>query len=314
MKYSVVVHGGAGTITPERLEEAKKGIISALDTASSLLAEGRSAIVAVEESVKTMEDNPNFNAGKGSTLTIDGKVQMGACIMDGKTLNVGAVALVSDVRYPISLARLIMRETDHVLITSDFAEHLARKFNLEISSPLTNRSVERWKQLREQFMKEKLSYLKRNPKLLKQFPDLVQLGTVGAVAMDENNNLAAATSTGGIALKLPNRIGDTPQIGCGTYADNTSGAVSATGIGEVIARICLAKTVCSFIETGESAQKAANKAIDILSLRLGRGTAGCIVVDKDGNTGISHNTKNLVWARMTHKMKKPEVGIKYSST
>ncbi|MFX0097634.1 MAG: isoaspartyl peptidase/L-asparaginase family protein [Candidatus Hodarchaeota archaeon] len=314
MKYSVVVHGGAGTVTPERFKEAKKGIMSALQTASSLLAEGRSAIAAVEESVKIMEDNPNFNAGKGSTLTIDGQVQMGACIMDGKTLDVGAVALVSNVRYPISLARLVMRATDHILITSDFAEHLAKKFNMEISDPLTNKSTERWKQLRKRFMKEELGYLKRNSKLLKQFPDLVQLGTVGAVAMDNDNNVAAATSTGGITLKLPNRIGDTPQVGCGTYADNISGAVSATGIGEAIARVCLAKTVCCLIENGKSAQKAANKAIEILSLRIGTGTGGCIVVDKDGNTGISHNTKNLVWARMTHKMKKPEVGIDYPST
>ncbi|MFX1598879.1 MAG: isoaspartyl peptidase/L-asparaginase family protein [Promethearchaeota archaeon] len=314
MKYSVVVHGGAGAVTPERYKVAKKGILMALQTASSLLAEGGSAITAVEESVKIMEDNPNFNAGKGSTLTIDGRVQMGACIMDGKSLDVGAVALISDVRYPIQLARLIMRKTDHILITGDFAEHLAKRFNLETGDPLTNRSVERWKQLRKKFMKCELNYLKKNSELLRSFPDLVQLGTVGAVAMDNDNNLAAATSTGGITLKLPNRIGDTPQVGCGTYADNASGAVSATGIGEIIARFCLAKTVCSFIETGESAQKAASKAIELLSLRLGTGTAGCIVVDKQGNTGISHNTKNLVWARLTHRMKRPEAGIEYPPT
>ncbi|MFX1485526.1 MAG: isoaspartyl peptidase/L-asparaginase family protein [Promethearchaeota archaeon] len=313
MKYSIIVHGGAGTVTPERSEEAKKGVLAALQKASSLLAEGRDAVTAVEESVKMMEDNPNFNAGKGSTLTIDGRVQMGACIMDGKTLDVGAVALVSNVRYPISLARIVMRETDHVLITGDFAEHLAKKFELETSDPLTNKSVERWKQLREKFMKGELSYLKKNPKLMKMFPRLVQLGTVGAVAIDNDGNLAAATSTGGIPLKLPNRIGDTPQVGCGTYADNASGAVSATGVGEVIARVCLAKTVCTFIETGESAQMAAGKAIGVLTSRLGGETAGCIVVDKDGRTGIYHNTKNLVWARLTHKMKKPEVGTEYSS-
>jgi len=166
-----------------------------------------------------MEDDSTFNAGTGSTLTIDGRIEMDASIMDGKTLNAGSVAMIRNIRHPVTLARVIMEKTDHVFIAGDFAEKLAETFNLERHTPITENRIKIWKEYKTMLIRGEHQYLPKTTKLIKIIPELAT-DTVGAVARDIDGNLAAATSTGGLTLKLPGRIGDTPLIGCGNYADN----------------------------------------------------------------------------------------------
>lgn len=307
----ILVHGGAGEWPLERRDAGLAGVKEATAKGFRILEKKRSALDAVEAAVKVMEDNEVFNAGVGSSLTIEKRVEMEASIMDGKTLRAGATSLLSDVKNPVYLARLIMENTDHVYIVGEGAEKLARLFKLERRNATTQMRLETWNKLREKFKKGELEYLPRTYRLAKKNPGLFQLDTVGAVALDAHGDIAAATSTGGVALKFPGRIGDTPLIGCGTYADNEAGACSATGIGEIAVRLVLSKTVCDQMHAGVSAQKAVENAIKTVNRRIqdSFNHIGLIAVDKNGQIGVAHNSPNICHAYMRTEMDAPFVGM-----
>jgi len=309
-RFMIVVHGGAGRIRPEFKEKALRGVKRAAKTGYDILSKGGSALDAVEEAVKVMEDDPTFNAGVGSTLTIDGKIEMDASIMDGKTLNAGSVAMIRNIKHPVTLARIIMEKTDHVLVVGDFAEKLAEIFKLKKCNPITENRIKIWKEYKAMLTKGEHRYLPKTEKLIEIIPELVA-DTVGAVARDQYRSLAAATSTGGLTLKLPGRIGDTPLIGCGNYADNEAGAASVTGIGEVAIRLVLAKSVCDFMRNGLLAQKAVEKGIELVKKRQNNLPMGIIAIDKHGNPGVAHNSESLSWAMASSDRQKIVAGLKY---
>jgi len=306
----IVVHGGAGTWQPERSGPGLAGVKRAVELGFEVLVGGGSALDAVEEAVAAMEDDGAFNAGYGSSLTIDKRVEMEASIMDGKTLQAGAVGLLKDIRNPIRLARLVMEKTDHVLLVGEGAEKIAELFGLEKRNPISELRLGYWKRQMETLNKGNFP-LPKLAELAKAHPDVFCLETVGAVALDTEGNLAAATSTGGFPLKIPGRIGDSPLIGCGTYADNTCGACSATGVGEVAIRLVLAKTACDYMGSLKNAQKAVEKAIRLVNTRMSNvyNSMGLIAVDPKGNVGAAHNSPNLCWAYMTDKLSEPKVDL-----
>lgn len=309
-KPVIVVHGGAGTWHPERQAPGIEGVKEAALKGFEILANGGSALDAVEEAVACLEDNEVFNAGKGSTLTIDGRIEMEASIMDGKTLKAGAAGLLRDIKNPVKLARIVMEKTDHIFLVGESAEKLAKIFNLERTNPFTELRLKYWKNLKEKLLKGEVDYLTRLYKLVKEHPDLFVYETVGAVALDKHGNVAAATSTGGMTLKLPGRIGDSPLIGCGNYADNETGACSATGIGEIAIRLVLAKTVCDYMRSMD-AQVAVEEAIKLINRRIADqvNLMGLIAVDRRGNIGAAHNSPNMCWAYMKSDMKSPEASL-----
>jgi len=285
-KPIIIVHGGAWNIPDELVEDHVKGVKRAASVGWEVLENGGSALDAVEEAVKAMEDDPTFDAGKGSFLNEEGFVELDAIIMDGSTLNVGAVAAVRNIRNPIVLARKVMELTEHVLLVGEGANRFAKKIGIEtvdLNDLVLEREIERWKKFKEGKITTR-DLFEKSPK-----------GTVGAVALDKYGNFAAATSTGGIAGKMVGRVGDTPLVGCGAYADNNYGAVSSTGHGEKIMKIVLAKEVINFIAQGCNAQEAADKGIKLIWERL-RGRAGVIVLDKNGDIGISYNTPRMAYA------------------
>lgn len=308
----IVVHGGAGIWPLERRKLGLSGVKEAASVGFEILRAGGNALDAVEAAVVCLEDNEVFNAGKGSTLTIDKRVEMEASIMDGKTLSAGAVGLLKDVRNPVRLARIVMEYTDHVFVTSTAAERLADVFQLERTEPLTELRVRYWSELKQKLNREKgIYYLPRLKKLLASYPKLFETDTVGAVALDKDGNTATATSTGGLTLKLSGRIGDTPLIGCGTYSDNEAGACSSTGIGEVAIKLILAKTTCDFMRFGQSAQKAAESSVKLVNRRIHlKESIGLIAVDMRGRIGAAHNSRHLCWAYMTLKRNKPSAALK----
>jgi beta-aspartyl-peptidase (threonine type) len=273
---TVIVHGGAGHYADGRLAEARHGCGEAALAAVDLLRQGATALDAVCEAVRLLEDNPEFNAGTGSCLTSTGSIEMDACVMEGEKLRAGAVACVDGIRNPVVAARLVMEQSRHVLLVgpgaSRFAiEHGIAPYPNELL--VTARARERWK------VGEPLS----------------KYGTVGAVAVDAKGHVAAATSTGGIADKLPGRVGDSPLIGAGTYADDARAAASATGVGENIMRFGLTRAAAEILATGVSAQEAADRALSQLRWRTG-GDAGLILLSPGGDRGIARTTKAMSWA------------------
>ena len=315
-KPIIVVHGGAGTWRPERRKPGLSGVNEAATVGFEILRADGSALDSVEAAVACMEENEVFNAGKGSTLTIDRRVEMEASIMDGKTLNAGAVGLLKNIKNPVRLARIVMEHTDHVFITSSAAEKLAEVFRLEKTEPLTELRVQYWSELKQKLTREKeIYYLPKLKKLLASYPNLFETDTVGAVALDKDGNVASATSTGGLTLKLPGRIGDTPNIGCGTYADNEAGACSTTGIGEVAIKLVLAKTTCDFMRYGQPAQEAAESSIRLVNRRISlKESMGLIAIDMYGGIGVAHNSLHLCWACMTSEVNKPLAALKAKIT
>lgn len=279
--FAIAVHGGAGPITPDDQAEASRhGCLLAARAGHVLLRSGASALDAVVEAVAILEDDPLFNAGTGSVLNEGGEVEMDASVMEGEQLRAGAVALVRTVKNPIRLARAVMERTQHVFLAGGGARALAQEAGLQEQDPrafVVPRMAARWERER----------LKRQA--LPPAP-----GTVGAVALDVNGHVAAATSTGGTSFKKRGRIGDTPLIGCGTYADDRLGAASATGHGESIIRVVLAKAACDAIEEGLSAERAAAAAIS--RLERVRGAAGLILVDRQGGIGLACNTERMARA------------------
>jgi beta-aspartyl-peptidase (threonine type) len=307
----IVVHGGAGEWQPERRKAGIAGVKTAAKISFDILMKN-GALDAVEAAVESMEDDPVFNAGLGSTLAIDKRIEMEASIMDGKTLKAGAASLLTDIKNPVHLARIIMENTDHIYIVGEGAEKLAGLFKLERRDPTTELRVKYWKELKSKLNKGEVDYLPKTFKLIKENPRLFQLDTVGAVALDRDGNVAAATSSGGVTLKFPGRIGDTPLIGCGNYADNEAGACSATGFGEIAMRLVLAKAVCDEMRDGASAENAVENLIVLVNRRI-RDTPnsmGLIAVDKNGGFGVAHNSKNICYAYMRTGMNTPFAALK----
>jgi beta-aspartyl-peptidase (threonine type) len=310
LKPVIVVHGGAGNWHPERVNPGLEGVKKAAKTGFDVMAGGGSALDAVVEAVAVLEDDGVFNAGFGSALTIDKTVEMEASVMDGKSLRAGAAGLLKDVRNPVKLARIVMEHTDHVFVVGEGAEKLAKLFNVERRNPVTELRLKYYEQQKQALLDGKFE-LPKLASLVKAHPELFDLETVGAVALDKEGNVAAATSTGGFPLKLPGRIGDSPLIGCGTYADNRSGACSATGVGEIAIRLVLAKTVCNYMESGKTAQEAVEAAIRLVNERMAGtyNSMGLIAVNTKGQIGAAHNSKHLCWAYLTPEMREPEAAL-----
>ena len=299
----IVVHGGAGFWPEDRLEKGLKGVKRAAEEGFSALLKGKSALDAVELAVMCMEDDPVFNAGVGSALTLSGEVEAEASVMDGSTLSAGAVALVKSVKNPVRLARLIMERTDHVFLLGRLAEELAREWGLEEADLKTPERIEMWEKGLEKLRAEQITYLKKLPRLLEEHPWLMG-ETVGAIALDREGRLAAATSTGGLMLKLPGRIGDTPQIGAGTYADRW-GACSGTGIGEVAVKLGLARMACIFMRVGLGAREAAQACMGLVIQEFPWAPMGVITLDRRGQIGAAHTSERMCWAYMRTGMEEP---------
>jgi beta-aspartyl-peptidase (threonine type) len=292
--WSIAIHGGAGTLLRESLSEQwraeyEAGLSVALDTGAKLLTKGGSALDAVTSAVALLEDDPHFNAGRGATFTFEGTIELDAAIMDGRNRAAGAVAGVTTVRNPILLARLVMERSPHVFLAGAGAERFAREHGFEPVDPAWFETPERQRQL-EEFRQRKSGW----------FDNSVKYGTVGAVARDDEGHVAAATSTGGLTGKRWGRIGDSPVIGAGTYADDRAGAISATGAGEYFIRVAAAKAICERMRLlGERAQTAAEAVIAEIG-ELG-GAGGVIVAGADGNTTFALNTAGMYRARANSK-------------
>ena len=290
-KIALAIHGGAGTLikgmmTPEKERSYKEVLESALHKGYKLLESGLSAVDAVEAAVKELEDSHLFNAGKGSVFTSEGKHEMDASIMDGKTLNAGAVSLVSGIKNPISLARDVMEKSEHVFLAAkgamQFAEKL--KYHLEDEDYFYDEfRFQQWQEIRGTGSFKLDHSVKKDSKF----------GTVGAVACDNSGNLAAATSTGGMTNKQFGRVGDSPMIGAGNYANNKTCAVSCTGSGEYFIRGVVAYDLSCLMEYKElSLNDAAKEVIQNRLLRIG-GDGGLIAVDTLGNITMPFNTEGM---------------------
>lgn len=284
---TLVIHGGAGTIkrenvTPEKEKAYHQKLSEALDTGYSVLENGGSSVEAVVATIRILEDSPLFNAGKGAVFTHDGRNELDASIMDGKDLMAGAVAGVTTIRNPIEAARAVMTKSDHVLLVSRGAEIFAEELGLEIVPPEYFFDSARYQQL----LKSKLQKTSSN------YPE-EKFGTVGCVALDKEGNLAAGTSTGGMSNKKYGRVGDSPLIGAGTYANNNTCAVSATGWGEYYIRLNVAHDIHALMEYGGlSVADAADSVIMKKLPRLG-GDGGIIALDRRGNFSMPFCTAGM---------------------
>ena len=297
--FGLVIHGGAGTIlkstmTPELEKQYRDKLMEAITAAYEILKNNGTSLDAVEAALKIMEDSPLFNAGKGAVFTHEGTNELDASIMDGSTLKAGAVAALKHIKNPISLARLVMEQSPHVMMVGDGAEAFAKARGIETVPQEYFYTERRWKQLQEAIDKEKKKDSLQNSPKEKAPTDTAEVkhGTVGCVALDKMGNLAAGTSTGGTTNKRFGRVGDSPIIGAGTYANNATCAVSATGDGEYFIRTVVAHDISSLMEyQGLPVQQAAEKVIDKVG-KLG-GTGGVIVIDKDGNIAMPFNTPGM---------------------
>jgi L-asparaginase / beta-aspartyl-peptidase len=312
MPIAISVHGGAGTVTPDRAEIVQEGCKEAALIGWRILQAGGSALDAVEAAVRSLEDNPQYNAGTGACLTNDGNIELDAGIMEGHTLQVGAVACVELIKNPISLARKIL-ESPHVLLAGKGAQEYALERGIpmcELEDLVTERQYQIWLEKKTQVAKE--SNIKNEPRHHRREVASVEAredrhGTVGAVAIDMAGHLAAATSTGGIPNQYPGRVGDSPLVGCGFYADDNA-AVSCTGDGEDFTRLLIAKRAADFVAHGETARDAAAKVIAFLGAKA-TGTGGLIMVDRKANIGFAWNSQNMKYAYITEGMDSPESGI-----
>ena len=286
---SIIVHGGAWNIPDDQVDAHHDGCQEAVRTGRRVLDDGGTALDAVEAAVRSMEDDPTFDAGRGSFLNRDGEVEMDAIIMDGDDLGFGAVAAVQCVRHSVTLARRVMEGTEHCLLVGRGATAFARHIGMEIvptTELLTPRELARLKEIQNQ----------KGFRSRSAFEDLPpKKGTVGAVARDAKGRIAAATSTGGTPNKMPGRVGDSALVGCGTYADSRSAGVSATGWGETIMKVTLARRVCEGVERGLLPHQATRDAITYLSGRVD-GLGGLICLDRHGQVGHFFNTPRMAVA------------------
>jgi len=294
-KFGLVIHGGAGTIersnlTPEREKEYRAGLERSLAAGYEILKRGGASLDATEAAVRVLEDDPHFNAGKGAVFTNAGTNELDAAIMDGKTLKAGAVANLRHIQNPISLARLVMEKSPHVLMTGDGAETFAKENGVPI---LPDQKYfftqERWDALQRMKAAEKSGGANGKKFFIS---DQDRHGTVGAVALDQNGNLAASTSTGGTTNKKAGRVGDSPIIGSGTYANNQTAAISCTGDGEFFIRAVVAHEISALMEhrgmpLGQATQTALDRA-----KQLG-GTGGLIAIDQKSEMALPFNTNGM---------------------
>jgi len=302
MKASLIVHGGAWDIPDESVDACKAGCERALAAGWSLLSSGGSALDAVVAAVVVLEDDPVFDAGFGSHLTLDGYVECDAIVMDGATLRAGSVATLRHIRNPIRLARQVLENCPHMMLVGEGAERFAVEQGLTLCEP-------------EELIAEaeRDAWLKcRNSKHAAAHHRGHEQGTVGAVALDVDGRLFAATSTGGTCCKLPGRVGDSPLIGCGCYADAEVGGVSCTGYGEAIMKVVMAKTAAELLRRGvgsdpnptpsilskpstrDAATLIAREAVGVLAART-HATGGLILLDREGNPGFAFNTPRMAY-------------------
>jgi len=280
---AIVVHGGAWSIPPEAREAHAAGCLAAAERGFAVLASGGSALDAVVAAVELLEDDPTFDAGRGSVLSAEGRVQLDAGLMDGRTLHVGAVANVHRVAHPIRLARAVLERSGHHLLVGEGAERFAREQGFALVDPDTL-VVDRERRRYDDFLAGRLATA-----------DDFAHDTVGAVALDGDGQLAAGNSTGGVAFSLPGRVGDAPVPGVGYVADSRTGGVACTGWGEHILRVGLATRALVAMERGASANDAAADALAVLE-RAVQGRAGLIVLDRRGEVGLALSTRCLALA------------------
>ena len=283
--WAIALHGGAGNMnrskfSEEDIQRYENGLQEALELGKKALANGESALDVVELVVKNLEDNPLFNAGKGSVFTNDGRNELDAAIMDGRNLNAGAVAGVGDIRNPVSVARLVMDKSPHVLLIGKGASLYAHQNGIEMVDSSYFYTEKRW-----QLLQRSLQKAGKN-------------GTVGCVALDQDGNLAAATSTGGMNNKRYGRVGDVPIIGAGTYANNNTCAVSATGHGEYFIRYTVAHDISALVEYKELSLKEATRTVVNGKLSNEAGNGGVIAIDKFGNIALEMSSSGMfrAWA------------------
>ncbi|MDR5591263.1 isoaspartyl peptidase/L-asparaginase [Christiangramia sp. SM2212] len=299
--FGIVIHGGAGTILKEKMSDSlelayKQKLEEAIRTGHEILANGGTAIEAVQRTINIMEDSPLFNSAKGAVFTNEGKNELDASIMDGKTLNAGAIAGVTNVRNPINLAFEVMTNSEHVLLSGKGAEDFAKERGLEIVDPEYFYTENRFKAMERAKEREKENNNKTA--FYDPFVKDSKFGTVGCAALDKNGNLAAGTSTGGMSNKKYNRIGDSPIIGAGTYANNKTCAISSTGWGEYFIRGVVAYDISAMMEyKGSSLQEAASEVIQKKQPELG-GNGGIIAIDNKGNVSMEFNTAGMYRATM----------------
>lgn len=300
-RLGFIIHGGAGVIkkgslTPEREKQYRDKLQEALLAGYKALQSGKSSLDAVEIAIRMLEDSPLFNAGKGAVFTADGKNELDASIMNGKTLAAGSVAGLHHVKNPITLARAVMEKSPHVMMIGEGAEKFAKTQNIELVDEKYFWTQARWDALQKILLEEKEKSATPKPKGISENTAEVpfnKFGTVGAVALDKEGNLAAGTSTGGMTNKKFGRVGDAPIIGAGTYANNDSCAVSATGWGEYFIRIGVARDICALMEyRAMTIQKSADVVIHQKLQKLG-GDGGIIGLDKFGNIAISFNSEGM---------------------
>jgi beta-aspartyl-peptidase (threonine type) len=285
MKPSLIVHGGAWTIPASATEACKSGCRRALEEGWRVLQRGGSAADAVEAAIVILEDDPVFDSGTGAHLNRDGFVELDAIVMDGATLQAGAVAVLRRIKNPIRLARKLMETNEHMMLVAEGAEKFAVEQGIPLCDPkdlIVPREIAAWKNCHT------------GPH--SDVHHVHSLGTVGAVAIDARGNLVAGTSTGGTCCKRAGRVGDSPLIGCGTYADQDAGGVSCTGWGEAIMKVVLAKTAVDQLRaSGAQAQQVADNCIQLLATRT-KGTGGLILLAREGNPAAAFNTPNMAWA------------------
>jgi beta-aspartyl-peptidase (threonine type) len=295
----MLVHGGAWAMPDDVTEAHRRGVEAAAAAGWDVLQKGGSSLDAVEAAVVEMEEDETFDAGRGSFLNMDGRVQLDALIMDGATLRAGGVGCVEHIRNPVRAAKKILTESPHVYFVGTGAESFAQEHGIELCANedlIIEREVERLREAKKQ------AYLQ----MPGEFGPTHSHDTVGAVALDGEGNIAAATSTGGTLNKAPGRVGDSSLIGCGCYADNRSAAVSTTGWGEPMMKLVLAKWTADRVESGVTPEEAAKQALYYMKSRL-NGHGGIILVDKRGRIGIAHNTPRMAWA--LHTKQKLSAGV-----
>jgi L-asparaginase / beta-aspartyl-peptidase len=304
----LLIHGGAWDIPADLLDAHEQGVFDALQEGWQLLERGASALDAIEAAITALENDPAFDAGRGSFLTRDGRVQLDALLMDGATLRTGGVACVERIRNPIQAARLVLDQSPHCYFVAEGAERFAQEHGISL--------IDNAELILE---RERQRLAEAQARAEAGWPDLTFSGdatqdydprrashdTVGAVALDSQGRIAAGTSTGGTLNKAPGRVGDSSLIGCGCYADNASAAVSLTGWGEPIMKLVLGKWACDRVQTGGSPEQVAPEAMAYLYRRLG-GHGGIILLAPDGRFGLAHNTPRMAWG--LHTSDGPRVG------
>lgn len=320
-QWALVLHGGAGVIerssmTPDAERDYRNGLNEAITAGGAVLDKGGSALDAVQAAIEILEDNPLFNAGRGSVFAADGTNQMDAAIMDGATMKAGSVADVQHTRHPIALARAVMDKSSNVMLIGPGADEFAVHVGLQQEPPSFFFTERRWQSLIDELKKENLPIPPRPsgappaPSGHASFfesPDTHKYGTVGVVALDQHGNIAAGTSTGGLTAKRWNRVGDSPIIGAGTYASNQSCAVSATGTGEYFIRMTAARTVCALVQYKHMRLQA---AVNDVITQIGNihGDGGVIAITPDGQMAWAYNTPGMFRAKLKQGGQ-PQIGI-----